>query len=167
MNYNVIATSYRNESKYLIKELNKHGDFRKTSFRDVLVGSVEDVEGFLKKIVKKPPLSLARLIPLKEVINFKKPSALLRKLKNKILELADLKNDESFRVTVERRGWKGEINSHEWAKILGEIVYKEKNNPVNLEEPDIELVVEIMKNSCGLAVIREEERDDYYFLRAK
>lgn len=167
MTYNIIATSYRNESRYLIKELSKYGEFRKSSFRDVLVGEVKDVKGLLKKIMDKPPLSLARLIPLKEVIEFQKPEALLKKLKKKMPGLIDLKKDESFRVTVERRGWKGEINSHEWAKKLGSIVFEETGNPVDLEKPDVELVVEVMKDSCGLTVIRQEDKDKYYFLRAK
>ena len=89
---------------------------------------------------------------------------LLELLKKKVL---DYPVKGSFRVTVERRGWKGVINSHEWATQLGALIHEETGAPVDLEQPDTELVIEIMQDSCGIALISKETRSKYFFTRTK
>jgi tRNA(Ser,Leu) C12 N-acetylase TAN1 len=162
--FNLIITAYRNEGKYLLKELKPYGVFNKTPFRDVITGEVEEVNAFLDKISEEPPLSLARVIPLKEVFEFKDPGELFKLLEDKVLDYAP-QDKKSFRVTVERRGWKDKINSHEWEKKLGAIIYHETNNPVKLEDPDYEIVIEVMKNSCGINVLTKEFKKKYFFVR--
>jgi len=167
MVYNVIVTAYRREGRFLLKELSKYGEFKTTSFRDVLVGEVEDVNKLLKVLCDEPPLSLARAIPIKEVIEFTKPEELFKLLKKKVIKHAKLKPKETFRVTIERRGWKGEINSHEWAKKLGALIYEKTKNPVSLTKPDVEIVIEVMQDTCGITVIKKKDRDKYFFIRTK
>jgi tRNA(Ser,Leu) C12 N-acetylase TAN1 len=162
--YNLIITAYRNEANYLLKELKPLGAFNKTPFRDVITGRVDDIKAFLDKISEQPPLSLARVIPLKEVLEFTDPDKLFKVLKQKVLDYAP-QNKKSFRVTVERRGWKGEINSHEWEKKLGAIIHVETKSPVNLENPDYEVIIEVMKDSCGINVLTKDLKEKYFFVR--
>jgi len=161
---NLIVTAYRKEGRYLLRELSKYGKFTKTGFRDVVVGEVENVDEFLDKIIDEPPLSLARVIPVKEFVEFKEPDKLLKVLEKKMLKY---KFKGSFRVTVERRGWKEEINSYEWAKKLGALIHEKNGNPVSLESPDVEVVIEVMSDWCGLTTISKELKDKYYFVRTK
>jgi len=165
--YNLIITAYRGEAKYLLKELSKHGEFKTTSYRDVLVGEVKSLTKLFKKINEEPPLSLARAIPINEVVKFKEPSKLLSTLKKKVLKHAKLKTKQSFRVTVERRGWKGKVNSHEWEQTLGKIVYDKTKNPVSLDNPDVEIVFEVMSDTCGITLISKAMKKKYYFIRTK
>jgi len=162
MEYNVIVTAYRNETKFLQRDLKPFGSFQRTAFRDVLVGLVTDLNEFMDKLVESPPLSLARVIPLKKVFEFKDPASLLKLLEKEVLKL---KFSGSFRVTVERRGWKGEVNSFEWAKQLGGLVHDKTGATVNLKNSEVEIVIEVMDKSCGLALITKSDKEKYFFIK--
>ncbi len=166
MDFNIIATAYRGEGTYLLKALGKMGEFERTPFRDVLVGKVKDVNEFLDKILLEPPLSLARVVPVRDVFAFGSPDELVREIKER-LDRISLQKGKSFKVTVERRGWKGVINSHEFEKMFGEILHEKTGNQVDLTHPQEEVVFEIMDNSCGWTIITEEMRRKYFFVRAK
>ncbi|MFA5406220.1 MAG: THUMP domain-containing protein [Candidatus Nanoarchaeia archaeon] len=164
MDYNVIITAYRNELKFLIKDLKAYGQFNRTSFRDVIVGTVIDINAFMSQLVINPPLSLARVMPVDKVINFTDPDELIKVLEAEVVKLK-LKKSDSFRVTVERRGWKGVINSYEWAKKLGGLINDAKGNKVDLTNPSVEVVIEVMDKSCGLSLITRKMKADYFFVK--
>ncbi len=167
MDYNIIVTAYRGEARQLLNELKRFGKFTTTHFRDVLIGFVEDINQFIDSLLDEAPLSLARVMPLDEVIQFKEPDELLNQLKEIVIKHAKFRKKESFRVTVERRGWKGVINSGSWERVLGEIIFNKTGSSVNLEQPDNELVIEVMTNSCGIKLLSKEFKDKYYFVRSK
>ena len=162
--YNLIVTAYRNEGRLLQRELGKLGKFRKTKFRDVLVGTVDDLKVFLDVVSEEPPLALARVVPVLEAIEFSKPEALLKVLETKVLE-HEFKG--SFKMIIERRGWKGEINSMVWAKKLGALVDEHNDNKVDLTDPDVLFVVSIMSDTCAISVLTREMRDEYFFVNSK
>lgn len=162
--FNLIITSYRYEQNQLLKSLNEfEGEFKKTEFKDVLIGNVPDIISFLKQIKDKTPNSLARIIPLKEVFDFK-PSILIELLKDKAMKyLPEIKG--SFCVRCERRGFKHEINSKEIETEIGGLIHDELKNPkVDLEEPDTTLVIEILGNKAGIAILTEEIMNEYEFI---
>lgn len=161
--YNLIVTAYRGESNFLLKQLNLKGVFKNTSFRDVLFGQVDDVEQFLTDISAEPPLSLARVMPVIKVVEFNDPEALLETLKKWVITNACFKKTESFKVTVERRGLKGELNSQVWARELGGLI----EGSVDLENPDFELVFSIMNGTCGISLLSKSLKEEHYLVRAK
>ncbi len=168
MEFNVIITSFRGEQWELLRALKDKGTFKKTSFRDVLIGYVEDIQKFLEEIDKDLPLSLSRVVILKEIFEFQDADSLIKTLKQKVKAYADvIKKYNSFRVTVERRGLKGKLNSRELEKKLGGIIYEQTKVKVDLKNPEIELVIEILDNVCGLGLIDAKLRKKYPFIRSK
>ncbi len=154
----VIITAFRGEARNLLRYLKDKGKFKMTSFRDVLIGEVEDIDKFLSKIVEDAPLSLSRVMPLERSFEFSSKEELF----DKIIKYIP-KELENFRVSVERRGWKGEINKQELERFVGS---KIKGN-VKLVNPENELVIEILDNLCGVFLITKEIREKYYFIKCK
>ena len=62
-----------------------------------------------------------------------------------------IKEDESYRITVEKRNH--EISS----KLIISKLADEIQNKVSLEKPDWVILVEIIGNKTGLAVLRDED----------
>jgi len=46
------------------------GDFRRTNYRDVIRGVIEDLEVFLREIEKRNILSLSRVVPIEKSFHF-------------------------------------------------------------------------------------------------
>ncbi len=164
MDYNVIITAFRGELYNLLRVIRGWGVFHRTPFRDVLVGVVNDLNGFFEFLAEEAPLSLGRVIPVDVVIPLSNPDSLLNDLRSVV---KDLVINGSFRVTVERRGWKGVINSFELAKSLGSFINESLGLSVDLVNPDSEVVISILNDSCGVSVISKELRSKYLFIRAK
>ena len=157
---NLIITAYRGEMRNLLRELKKHGNFSTTSYRDVVTGTVSDIYEFAQKMCDEPPLSMARIIIVDEVIEFNTPEELMIELEKKVKEIK-IKKDETFRVTVARRGHKGELNSAEWEKKLGSII----EGKVKLKDPDIEVLIEVMDTWAGYSILKKETKEKYYLIK--
>ncbi len=164
MEYNVIITAFRGELNNLLRVIRGWGVFHRTPFRDVLIGMVNNLSDFFEFLVDEAPLSLGRVIPVDVVIPLSNPDSLLSDLKSVV---KDLVINGSFRVTVERRGWKGVINSFELAKALGSFINESMGLSVDLVNPDSEVVVSILNDSCGISVISKELRSKYLFIKTK
>jgi len=157
---NLIITAYRGEMRNLMRELKKHGEFKITTFRDVITGSVNDIDEFVQKMCDEPPLSMARITPIDEIIEFVTPEELISKLEERVKKIK-INADETFRVTVERRGHKGELNSSEWEKKLGSLI----EGKVKLKDPDKEVLIEVMENWAGFSIIKKETKEKYYLIK--
>ncbi len=167
MDFNLIITSFRGEQRELLRALKDKGKFKGTSFRDVITGFVDDTQSLMDELEKDLPLCLSRVIIINELFKFKDVKSLIKELKERILNYADtVKKYKSFRITVERRGHKGMINSHELEKELGEVIYEKTKVSVDLEEPEVKLVIELLDNYCGIALITKELSSKYVFIKA-
>ena len=58
--------------------------------------------------------------------------------------------NEKFRVTLEKR--KTELRSREVIEAVAEVI----DNPVDLENPDWVVLVEIIGNHTGISIVRDE-----------
>jgi len=62
----LVLTSHRYRERELIEELKGLGDFRRTAFKDVIRGEVEDLEVFLGELGKRHVFALSRVVPIEK-----------------------------------------------------------------------------------------------------
>jgi len=172
--WNIMATSYMRQERYLIRMLNRYGEFKRTSFRDVLLGHVDDTDEFLAALEREEPerlRSLSQIVPLEKEFHFELPD-LNEKLKEAVTPYIDSLTDKTFHVRVSRRGHKGEISSLEIEKELDAFIMEclaksGKVAKVDFEVPDFIVIVETIGNWAGVGLIPREMKARCHFIRVK
>ena len=171
--WNVLAIGERNAEKELLEKLEEDGEFERSGFRDVLIGSVEDIVGFLEDAENKKYPHLNRLIPIDDAF-FVSPENLIEILKRRIEKYIDeIEPDETFGFRVERRGMKEDISSQAVEREVGGYFYDlveklhGKKPKVNLKNPDKLIAIEIVGNRCGIGFITKEMREKYSVIKVK
>ncbi|NIQ05685.1 MAG: hypothetical protein GWO20_08160 [Candidatus Korarchaeota archaeon] len=165
--WNVLLTSYRNERDFLLEELDNYpGTFTPVEFRDVLIGFVKDKKQLLEAVKENYIPSLSRLIPLDSTFHFR-----IGTFKEKVQEAIDpltkkIGKEDTFAVRCERRGFEGELSSQEIEREIGSYVWKKLearsiNPEVDLEDPDLLIVIEIVGPRAGVGLIDKELREKY------
>lgn len=167
----VVLTSHRHGGRELLKQLRGLGRFRRTGFRDVIKGNVDDLEGFLRELERRNVLSLSRVIPIERHFTFS-PDNVVKEFCDAAKPLIGrIGKGESFCIVVERRGLKGFFSSHEVAKEVGTFIFKtlwerDGEKPrVDLNDPDKAIVFETLDKWCGVGVVSKEIREKYFYLR--
>jgi tRNA acetyltransferase TAN1 len=160
--FNILATTMRgnerqmcHELAFLLKEL---GDAEpkvdKTGIRGVVVAKttlnpIEVIEKF-RSILQERPYEFRyslRILPIEKVVHTN-----LEEVKSASTELmAKLGENESFRVTVEKRFTS--IHSRDFI----ETVATEAKNKVELENPDKVLLIEVLGGYTGLSLIKPSD----------
>lgn len=177
--WNVIVTvtpGPRNERRVL-DALHRFGRFRRAGFRDVCIGTVDDVgallEGVRAAAAEGQPWgrAIARVIPIDVAFTFA-PETLTQSLKAAVVPLAARLADGTFCVRVERRGLAGRINSPDVERAVAGHVFDlaqaaGKTLGVSLEDPDFLLVVETIGTDCGVGLVTRELRSRYPFVQAR
>lgn len=109
-----------------------------------------DVTRKIKDKVIEEPWSMRyclRIIPIQELTNTN-----LEEILNAAIKLVKkIKEDESYRITVEKRN--NEISS----KLIISKLADEIQNKVSLEKPDWIVLVEIIGSKTGLVVLQNED----------
>jgi tRNA(Ser,Leu) C12 N-acetylase TAN1 len=157
----------------LLEELEEDGEFERSGFRDVLIGSVEDIVEFLEDAENKKYLHLNRVIPIDDAF-FISPENLIEILKRRIERYIDeIEPGETFGFRVERRGMKEDISSQKVEREVGGYFYDliekvhGRKPKVNLKNPDKLIAIEIVGNRCGIGFITKEMREKYSVIRVK
>lgn len=172
-NWNVLAIVERNKETESLKELREDGEFERSGFKGVLVGSVADIVEFLEDVENKKYTHLNRVIPIDEAF-FVSPENLIEILKRRIERYIDeIEPGDTFGFRVERRGMKEDISSQAVEREVGgyfydlvEKIYGRKPK-VNLKNPDKLIVIELVGNRCGIGFITKEMRKKYSVIRVK
>jgi len=173
--WNIVATSLEGRQDALLIALRKLGDFRRSRFRNVILGKVEDPQAFLdqlKHLLDKDlllPTALARSLPAEKIFEFQ-PDDLVDKLKNELLPLVERIGGRKFYVRMERRGLKGEIHPSVIEKEIGEFLWKELHQrgftpAVDFRDPDVIVIIETVGELAGIALLDREMRATYPFLK--
>jgi tRNA(Ser,Leu) C12 N-acetylase TAN1 len=175
--WNILATATREQERYLLRFLNEYGEFKGSGFRDVLLGRVEEVDGFLRALetlreenpIKLNPLS--QIVPLEKTFHFDL-SDFKEQLKEILSSYVDRIENKRFYLRVKRRGHKGEISSLEVEKevadfIMGALEKAGKKAQVSFNDPDCILIVETIRNWAGVGFITQEMKEKYSFIRIK
>lgn len=161
----------------LIGELRQCGDFHGTSFRDVLVGHVEDISALLDSLAAArkacaPWLAdLGRVMPVEHVFGFT-PGNLVQLWSEALPGFLERMRDGSFYVRVERRGLIGQIHTVEVERAVADRLLdlaeaRGLRLTVSFADPDYILVAETLNTECGLALITREMRQRYPFVHTK
>ena len=70
----------------------------------------------------------------------------LESIKNASIKIIHNQKFDNFRITTKRHHKQLEFNSQDTNLFIGECVQKETNKPVNLSNPDFNLIIELLKN---------------------
>jgi len=171
--WNVLAVGGEDAEGELFAELEEDGEFERSGFRDVLIGSVEDIVEFLEDAENKKYTHLNRVIPIDDAF-FVSPENLIEILKRRIERYIDeIEPGETFGFRVERRGMKEDISSQKVEREVGGYFYDliekvhGRKPKVNLKNPDKLIAIEIVGNRCGIGFITKEMREKYSVIRVK
>jgi tRNA(Ser,Leu) C12 N-acetylase TAN1 len=175
--WNVVVTSHMNQERRLLRELEPLGEFHPSGFREVIIGQVPDVPGFLEILrqywAEKPffPHLLSTVVPLRVVFAFTLENLLLR-LKEEALALGPEIGDAPFYVRMKRRGHKGELSSLEVEQALDEFLKEElaargQRCHIDFDQAEVILIVETIHNQCGLGLVTREMKERYSFIKVK
>lgn len=171
--WNVLAIGERDTEKELLEVLEEEGEFERSGFRDVLIGSVEDIVEFLEDAENKKYPHLNRVIPIDDAF-FVSPENLIEILKRRTEKYIDeIEPGETFGFRVERRGMKEDISSQAVEREVGGYFYDliekvhGRKPKVNLKNPDKLIVIEIVGNRCGIGFITKEMGEKYSVIRVK
>jgi len=138
--------------------LTEFGDSRakitRTGVSGVLLVETEllhqDVIEFLKKMMEFEPFrirSMLRLIPVEKIVDLD-----LEMIKDEVKPLMEkIGPEESFRITIEKRH--SDLSRGE----LIEAIASTTNRKVNLDNPDWVVLVEVIRDTVGLSVVRPSQ----------
>lgn len=162
------------EERHLLRILNRYGEFKRTQFRDVLLGHVDDTAEFLDALEREEPerlRSLSQVVPLEKDFYFEL-SDIMEKLTDALSPYIEQLENKSFHVRVSRRGHKGEISSLEIEKeldafIMGTLAKAGKAAKVDFDDPDLIIIVETIGNWAGVGLISREMKERCHFVRVK
>ncbi len=175
--WNILATAQKRQERYVLRLLNNYGEFRRSGYRDVILGYVADVPIFLEaleSIRREAPgklKSLGQIVPLER--NFQFDVADFRdKAKEAVSPSIDQLENSRFFVRVVRRGHKGELSGMETEKeldgfILESLEKKGKPATVNIEEFEKMIIIETVENGAGVGLITKEMKEKYPLIKVK
>ncbi|HUW36891.1 MAG TPA: THUMP domain-containing protein [Rhodocyclaceae bacterium] len=177
--WNVVVTVHPGglQVSALIGELRQRGDFRGTSFRDVLVGHVGDISALLDSLAAAQAVGapwvgdLGRVIPVERVFDFT-PGNLAQLWIEALPGFLDRMRDGSFYVRLERRGLIGQIHTVAVERVVADRLLdlaevRGLRLRVSFADPDYILLAETFNAECGLALIARETRQRYPFVHTK
>jgi tRNA(Ser,Leu) C12 N-acetylase TAN1 len=175
--WNVLATSLEGRRDALLIALRRLGRFRPGGYRNVVVGTVDDRDGFLAAVrdalATDPllPTALARLIPIEVTLRFD-PTAPVDAVVSAAEPLVPRLAGGSFFVRLERRGLKGRVHSPSVERAIGDAVWRKLAEAghvpkVEFADPDAVLVVETLGDQAGLAVVDRALRETFPFVKVR
>jgi len=140
---------------YLLGEVGDRGSNAETTAVIGLVVATTKLDGIkairdLRTLLKDRPWEFKytlKLVPIQRVVDAK-----LEAIQEVALELAKgIKEKESFRITVEKR------HTDLKSKVIIDTVAKQIERTVNLEHPDKILLIEVIGERAGLALITPDD----------
>ena len=160
--FNILATTLRGlersacfELRHLLEQIGDPSvDVRKSGIRGLIAAktSLDEFQAVksLREILVKRPYEfryILRIIPIQTIV----PTD-LKAIADKASELSsNIAEDETFRVTVEKR-----FTTLHTREII-EAVAANIKRKVNLDVPDRILLVEVVGNATGISVVRPED----------
>lgn len=171
--WNVLVTSLLGQEKDVYGELRRTGDFRQTDFKDVFIGWTDDIEAFLSSMLANTFLKerIGKAVPIERVFSFHAED-FEEKLENTIQDYLPRLAGSRVHVRMERRGFKGRLNSLEMEQKMDRIIKERlveagKGCEIDFKDPDHILAVETVADWCGVSVITREMKERYPFIKVR
>jgi tRNA(Ser,Leu) C12 N-acetylase TAN1 len=175
--WNVLATSVEGARPVLLAGLRRRGAFRGGGYRNVAIGRVGDVPGFLAALrddVARDPVlagALARVLPIARTFRLAADDP-LGSLEAAVEALHPEVAGQSFFVRLERRGLHGTLHSSEVERALGTLLWQKLEADghaprVTFTDPDVVIAIETLGDRAGIALIGRALRQAYPFVRIR
>jgi len=173
--WNVLVTSQEGFERELRRFIKRHGTFRKSGFRNLLLGEVPDVLVFLDTFATELDVKpfarpwIGRVLP----IHVQYPVELETFCPDTESHLSALSPQiagRSFHVRVERRGHKGVMNTRDLELRFGEFLWsllnKDGRSPViSFADPEVVVAIEVVGAVAGIALVERALRHQYTFVK--
>jgi tRNA(Ser,Leu) C12 N-acetylase TAN1 len=175
--WNVLATSIEGARPVLLAGLRRRGIFRGGGYRNVAIGRVADVPGFLAAlsddVARDATLAaaLARVVPVARTLRLDADDP-LASLQAVVEELHPHVAGRSFFVRLERRGLRDSLHSTEVERTLGAALWRileaGGHTPrVTFTDPDVIVAIETLGERAGVALVDRALRAAYPFVRVR
>lgn len=177
--WNILVTAQPGpqHTRPLLVGLRQYGEFHRTEFRDVCIGWVDDVSGFLEGVLAAGEghagwiRHLSRVIPVERTFRFT-PETLVALLTDAVTPFAERIGAGSLYVRVERRGLMGRVSSAEVERAVGDYLFelagrRGKELRTSFADPDWIVVAETIGERCGVAFLTREMRRRYPFVQPR
>lgn len=165
--WNVLVTCLMGSERTVFEELKALGKFKKANFKDVYAGKVENLEVFFEALQKNIFLlpNIGKAVPIEKTFSFHLEE-FEELLKKSLIDYLPRLENHSFYVRIERRGFKGKINSLSEEKILDQFLLEElrkqgREGRIDFENPDYIVAVETLGDRCGVSLISRELKAKY------
>jgi len=177
--WNVIVTAVPGPAhvRDLLAGLRRFGRFGTTSFKDVMIGEVQDPDVLLEALARARKegvpwaAMLGRVIPVEARFRFT-VETLTAQLQDAVAGMLERLSGGSFHVRLERRGHAGEIPTPEVERAVADHIFtlaQARGMPLRTDftDPDFIVVAETLGDECGVALITREMRSCYPFVHTR
>lgn len=173
--WNVVVTCRQGGTRVVRRALHPLVRLRRSGFRNVLIGRVNDVDAFLAGVAelieqrRSLGSSLGKLLPVAGTFAIDIPR-LHEQLAAEAAVFVDRLVGCSFHVRVERRGNKGIINTQVTERALGDALYaalqaRGEKPTITFTDPDVIVAVELIGGVAGFELVTREMRLRFPFVR--
>jgi len=173
--WNLLVTAQEGAARDLKRFIRRQAVFRPGGFRNVFLGWHPDPLQFLRgladSLAAKPFANhwLGKAVPMQHSFPVTLATFnddLLRHLAGVVESL----RDHSFHVRVRRRGHKGEMQTQELERRLGDFLWERLEGlgarpVVSFRDPDVILALEIVGSTAGIGLISRQLRSDFAFVK--
>jgi tRNA(Ser,Leu) C12 N-acetylase TAN1 len=175
LHWNVVLTCRPGGQRAVRRSLHPLARLRRSGFRNVLTGRVDDIDAFLSSVAellerrRSLQSGLGKLHPVERTFAVD-VATFHEQLATEAAVLVERMLGCSFHVRVERRGHKGVINTQDTEKALGDSLYAaleaRGHTPViTFKDPDVVVAVEVIGDVAGLGLVTRELRQRFPFVR--
>jgi tRNA(Ser,Leu) C12 N-acetylase TAN1 len=174
--WNVVVSVHEQGYKRARELLEPYGRTHKTDYYNVLTMTVDDTAAFLDRLGKLAEIVpdvlgvISRAVPAQRSFTFQNTEEFEAKAREVALEWAPHLAGKTFHVRFYRRGFKGQLSSHEEERFLDEALLQALEaagtpGRIAFDDPDAVIDVETLGNWAGLSLWTRADLARYPFLK--
>jgi len=173
--WNLLVTAQEGAARDLKRFIRRQATFRSGGFRNVFLGWHPDPLQFLRGLADSLEAKafanrwLGKAVPMQH--SFPVIATTFNDdLRAHVAGMVEGLRDRSFHVRVQRRGHKGEMQTQELERRLGDFLWERLEGlgsrpVVSFRDPDVILALEIVGSTAGIGLISRQLRNDFAFVK--
>jgi tRNA(Ser,Leu) C12 N-acetylase TAN1 len=177
-NWNLIVTTAEGKYTQALGFLARFGVVKPTSYYNVVMMQVHDVEELMDFLAQEWErqggrlLLLQRVVPMSNTFHFRDHQAFWARAVEIVSGWTDHLAGKTFHVRMHRRGFKDQLHSEQEERFLNTAIVDattQSGNPavVSFENPDRMVAVETIGNQAGMSLWHREDLQRYPFLHIR